>query len=78
MSTPVRVVVRVRPILSSKGELSKGVNEYVQVDTSKQTLTNGFGPRSKTNTYSSTFGASTSRIQYRQMLARFDTVMGSI
>ena len=64
MSTPVRVVVRVRPILSSKGELSKGVNEYVQVDTSKQTLTNGFGPRSKTNTYSSTFGASTSQADF--------------
>ena len=48
MSTPVRVVVRVRPILSSKGELSKGVNEYVQVDTSKQTLTNGFGIGNRT------------------------------
>ena len=58
---PIKVVVRVRPILASKGEEDQGINEYVTVDSDHQQLTTGFGPRVKKQTFTSTFGPSTTQ-----------------
>jgi hypothetical protein len=60
-ATPIKIIVRVRPILPSKGEELQGINEYVKVKSSEQQLTIGFGPRAKTHTYTSTMGSSTTQ-----------------
>jgi hypothetical protein len=64
MQMNVAVVVRVRPVLASKGEESKGINAYVNVKSDAQQLTTGFGPRMKTHTYTNTFGPQTSQSDF--------------
>jgi hypothetical protein len=66
MPTPLKVVVRVRPVLSSKGEEDQGINQYVQVNATAQQLTTGFGPRAKTSTYTNTLGPKTNQEEFFQ------------
>ena len=51
-------------MLASKGEETKGVNQYVHVNSSEQQLTTGFGPRAKIQTYTNTLGPQTSQEEF--------------